>query len=97
MGAEQYGTLPGALKQSLQAGTWYMHTSISAHASPALSAPASPLPPLPPLQVDKARREEIIALASKFMYPSGLAYRPGEQVEAEQQVRGGGGCSAVLL
>ncbi|PNW85285.1 hypothetical protein CHLRE_03g179500v5 [Chlamydomonas reinhardtii] len=37
--------------------------------------------------VDKARREEIIALASKFMYPSGLAYRPGEQVEAEQQVR----------
>ncbi|KAG2450234.1 hypothetical protein HYH02_000331 [Chlamydomonas schloesseri] len=37
--------------------------------------------------VDKARREEIIALASKFMYPSGLAYRPGEKVEAEQQVR----------
>ncbi|KAG2442630.1 hypothetical protein HXX76_002715 [Chlamydomonas incerta] len=37
--------------------------------------------------VDKARREEIIALASKFMYPSGLAYRPGEKVESEQQVR----------
>ncbi|KXZ56832.1 hypothetical protein GPECTOR_1g750 [Gonium pectorale] len=37
--------------------------------------------------VDKARREEVIALATKFMYPSGLAYRPGETVDANQQVR----------
>ncbi|KAG2446239.1 hypothetical protein HXX76_000831 [Chlamydomonas incerta] len=37
--------------------------------------------------IDKARAEHIVKLAGKFMYPSGLAYRPGEQVENSQQTR----------
>ncbi|KAG2499970.1 hypothetical protein HYH03_002255 [Edaphochlamys debaryana] len=40
-----------------------------------------------PSFADKVRRDEIIAHASKFLYPSGLAYRPGEQVDPSQQVR----------
>ncbi|GLC44388.1 hypothetical protein PLESTB_000475000 [Pleodorina starrii] len=40
-----------------------------------------------PSFVDKARREEIVTVASRFLYPSGLAYRPGETVDAGQQVR----------
>ncbi|PNH05867.1 hypothetical protein TSOC_007849, partial [Tetrabaena socialis] len=37
--------------------------------------------------IDKERREDIVALAKKFMFPSGLAYRPDEKVDAAQQVR----------
>ncbi|KXZ56830.1 hypothetical protein GPECTOR_1g749 [Gonium pectorale] len=37
--------------------------------------------------IDKARREEIIAVASKQMAKSDLAYRPGENTDANQQVR----------
>lgn len=40
-----------------------------------------------PAFVDKARCETIIKVATQRMYPSGLAYRPGEQVEGEQQTR----------
>ncbi|GIL90887.1 hypothetical protein Vretimale_17146 [Volvox reticuliferus] len=37
--------------------------------------------------IDKSRAEYIVKLASKFMYPSGLAYRPGEAVDPTQQTR----------
>ncbi|GLI68633.1 hypothetical protein VaNZ11_013003 [Volvox africanus] len=37
--------------------------------------------------IDKPRAEYIVKLASKFMYPSGLAYRPGESVDPSQQTR----------
>ncbi|KAJ9525337.1 hypothetical protein QJQ45_003294 [Haematococcus lacustris] len=40
-----------------------------------------------PAFVDKARCETIIKVATQRMYPSGLAYRPGEHVEGEQQTR----------
>ncbi len=40
-----------------------------------------------PAFVDKARCDSIIALASKLIYPSGLAYAPGSKVENEQQTR----------
>eukprot|EP00798_Chlamydomonas_sp_ICE-L_P013953 gene13954-19889_t len=37
--------------------------------------------------VDKARCDHVIALATKMMYPSGLAYAPGEKGSSEQQTR----------
>lgn len=40
-----------------------------------------------PSFLDKARCDYIIAMASKMIHPSGLAYRPGEDVTQEQQTR----------
>lgn len=40
-----------------------------------------------PAFVDKARCEHIIKLANSLLYPSGLAYGPGEKVDPEQQTR----------
>jgi prolyl 4-hydroxylase len=37
--------------------------------------------------VDKARCEHVIALATKMLNPSGLAYRPGEKFDPAQQTR----------
>lgn len=37
--------------------------------------------------VDKARCEYVVEMARKQMYPSGLAYRPGESGDPEQQTR----------
>ena len=40
-----------------------------------------------PSFVDKARCEHIIKLASQHLYPSGLAYKPGEAGDPEQETR----------
>ena len=40
-----------------------------------------------PAFVDKARCDHIIAMASKLIFPSGLAYAPGDKAVAEQQTR----------
>lgn len=40
-----------------------------------------------PAFVDKARCEHVIKIAHDQMYPSGLAYRPGEKGDANQQTR----------
>lgn len=40
-----------------------------------------------PAFVDSARCDHIIALATKYLYPSGLAYAPGEHVDGNQQTR----------
>ncbi|MEW5303489.1 MAG: hypothetical protein WDW36_006175 [Sanguina aurantia] len=37
--------------------------------------------------IDKPRCDHIIGLAKTYMYPSGLAYKPGEAGEANQQTR----------
>jgi prolyl 4-hydroxylase len=40
-----------------------------------------------PAFVDKARCDHIIALANKMLFPSGLAFAPGEKVDQNQQTR----------
>ena len=40
-----------------------------------------------PAFIDKARCDHVIAMASKSIFPSGLAYAPGEKASAEQQTR----------
>jgi len=40
-----------------------------------------------PAFIDKARCDHIIDMASKLLYPSGLAYRPGEAGDSKQQTR----------
>ena len=40
-----------------------------------------------PAFIDPARCDHIIALATKYLYPSGLAFAPGEKVDANQQTR----------
>lgn len=40
-----------------------------------------------PAFLDKARCEHVIKIATELMYPSGLAYRPGEKVDTSQQTR----------
>ncbi|KAL6747374.1 hypothetical protein V8C86DRAFT_1333504 [Haematococcus lacustris] len=42
--------------------------------------------------LDAAQAEHLVALASKYMYPSGLAYKPGESIPESQQVRTSTGC-----
>jgi prolyl 4-hydroxylase len=37
--------------------------------------------------VDPARCDHIVEMAKKRMYPSGLAYRPGEAADPEQETR----------
>ncbi len=40
-----------------------------------------------PAFVDSARCDHVVDMANKILYPSGLAFAPGEKVDMEQQTR----------